>query len=74
MDTKDLLCAIRTNCKIVKLIQMAIEIDEDDILNAIAKERDTDDAKFISHDIAIGEPQDIIVTSDMQSKMNKIAE
>lgn len=38
--------------KAVELIQMAIEIDEDDILNAIAEERDTDDSKFISHDEA----------------------
>lgn len=38
--------------KAVELVQMAIEIDEDDILNAIAEERDTDDAKFISHDEA----------------------
>lgn len=38
--------------KAVELIQMAIEIDEDDILNAIAEERDRGDAKFISHDEA----------------------
>lgn len=38
--------------KAVELVQMAIEINEDDVLNAIAEERDTDNAKFISHDEA----------------------
>ena len=31
------------------LIKLAIEIDEDDILNAVAENRDTKDAKFLKH-------------------------
>ena len=36
--------------KVIQLINMAIEIDEDDIWNAIAEERDTENAEFISHE------------------------
>lgn len=35
--------------KAVRLIQLAVEIDEDDMLNQLAEERDIKDAKFISH-------------------------
>ena len=31
------------------LIKLAIEIDEDDILNAVVENRDTKDAKFLKH-------------------------
>jgi len=31
------------------LIKLAVEIDEDDILNSIAEKRDTKGAKFINH-------------------------
>lgn len=33
----------------VRLIKLAIEIDEDDIFNKIAEKRDKKGAKFISH-------------------------
>lgn len=35
--------------KALHLIQLAIEIEEDDVWNAIAESRDTKDAKFVSH-------------------------
>lgn len=35
--------------KAVYLLKLAIEIDEDDVLNSIAQERDTKGAKFVSH-------------------------
>lgn len=35
--------------KAMDLMYQAIEIYEDDVLNSIAKKRDTKDAKFISH-------------------------
>ena len=35
--------------KAVYLIKLAIEIDEDDVLNKIAEERDTPKAKFANH-------------------------
>lgn len=35
--------------KAVSLLKMAIEIEEDDVLSAIAEERDSKDAKYISH-------------------------
>ena len=38
--------------KAVDLIRIAIQIDEDDIWNNIAENRDTKSAKFISHDDA----------------------
>lgn len=38
--------------KIVEFIKLAIEIEEDDIWNVIAEERDTPDAEFISHEDA----------------------
>lgn len=38
--------------KAAELIQIAIEIDEDDVWEAIVNRRDTKDAKFISHDEA----------------------
>lgn len=36
----------------VRLIKVALEIDEDDIWNRLAEERDTPDAKFVSHEEA----------------------
>lgn len=38
--------------KAIQLIKIAVEIDEDDILNEIAEERDTRKVKFVSHDKA----------------------
>ncbi len=35
--------------KAVQLIQVALEIDEDGIWNTLAENRDTKDAKFVSH-------------------------
>lgn len=35
--------------KAVSLIQIALEIEEDDVWNALAKERDAKKAKFVSH-------------------------
>lgn len=35
--------------KAVNLIKIAIEIDEDEVWNALAQERDTDSASFVSH-------------------------
>lgn len=35
--------------KAVFLIKMAIDIDEDDVFNNLAEERDKTDVKFISH-------------------------
>lgn len=35
--------------KAVHLIKLAMEIEEDDIWNAIAEKRDTKGAKFVSH-------------------------
>jgi len=35
--------------KALHLIQMALEIDEDDIFNAVAEKRDTRKVKFVSH-------------------------
>ena len=35
--------------KALHLIQMALEIDEDDIFNAVGEKRDTRKAKFVSH-------------------------
>ena len=35
--------------KAIELIKAAIEIDEDEVWNRLAEERDTPDAKFISH-------------------------
>ncbi|MDD4319247.1 MAG: hypothetical protein PHW10_02905 [Candidatus Peribacteraceae bacterium] len=35
--------------KALHLIKLAIEIEEDDVLNAIAAARDTSDATFVSH-------------------------
>ncbi len=40
---------VPTATKAAYLIRMAIEIDEDDIFNRLAEERDTKNAKFISH-------------------------
>lgn len=36
--------------KAVQLLEMAIEIDEDEVWEQIATERDTPDAEFISHE------------------------
>ena len=38
--------------KAAELIQLAIEIDEDEVWEEIVNSRDTKDAKFISHDEA----------------------
>lgn len=38
--------------KALHLITMALEIEEDDVWNAIAESRDTADAKFVSHEEA----------------------
>lgn len=35
--------------KAIYLIKMAIDIDEDDVLNKIAEERDVRGSKFVSH-------------------------
>ncbi len=35
--------------KAVYLLKLAIEIDEDDVLNALAQQRDRKGAKFVSH-------------------------
>lgn len=36
--------------KALYLIELALEIEEDDLWNALAEKRDTKDAKFISHE------------------------
>lgn len=38
--------------KVIQLVRMALEIEEDAVWLAIAEERDTPDAKFISHEKA----------------------
>lgn len=38
--------------KAVQLIRMAIELDEDEVLNQLAQRRDDKKAKFIPHDQA----------------------
>lgn len=38
--------------KALYLIKMAIELDEDDVLNSLAQERDVKGAKFVSHKLA----------------------
>lgn len=38
--------------KALHLIQLALEIEEDDVWNAIATARDTKDAEFVSHNEA----------------------
>ena len=38
--------------KALHLIQLALQIEEDDVWNAIAEMRDTKDAKFLSHEKA----------------------
>lgn len=38
--------------KALHLIKIALEIEEDDVWNAIAEERDRPDAAFVSHDRA----------------------
>ena len=40
---------VPTATKAAYLIKIAIEIDEDDIFNRLAEERDTKNGKFISH-------------------------
>lgn len=35
--------------KALHLLQLALEIEEDDVWNAIAQKRDTKDAEFVSH-------------------------
>jgi len=36
--------------KAIHLLQIAVETDEDDVLNTIASERDKKGAKFLDHD------------------------
>jgi hypothetical protein len=38
--------------KAVQLIRMAIELDEDEVLNQLAERRDLEKAKFVDHDQA----------------------
>jgi cell wall assembly regulator SMI1 len=38
--------------KALHLITLALEIEEDDVWNAIAENRDTNDAQFVSHEDA----------------------
>jgi hypothetical protein len=38
--------------KALYLIRLALEIEEDDVWNAIAEKRDTKNAKFVSHEKA----------------------
>ena len=38
--------------KAVKLIEIALELEEDRVLSKIAEERDTKDAKYVSHEEA----------------------
>jgi hypothetical protein len=40
---------VPTATKAIELIKIGIEIDEDEIWDKLAAERDTKDAKFISH-------------------------
>jgi len=40
---------VPTASKAAELLRMAIEIEEDEVWNAIASKRDTKDAKFVSH-------------------------
>ncbi len=40
------------SAKAAELIEMAIEFDEDDMLNELAEVRDTKDAKFLPHEKA----------------------
>lgn len=40
---------IREAAKAAQLIELALEIEEDQVWNRIASERDTNDAKFFSH-------------------------
>lgn len=40
---------VPTATKAVELIKIAVEIDEDEIWDKLASERDTKDTKFISH-------------------------
>lgn len=40
---------VPTATKAVELIKVAVEIDEDELWNKIAEERDAKSAKFISH-------------------------
>lgn len=43
---------IPTATKAAQLLRLALEIEEDRVLDAIATERDTPNAKFISHEKA----------------------
>lgn len=38
------------SAKAVQLMKVAIELDEDEILDQMAEKRDTKDSRFISHD------------------------
>ena len=44
--------AVPRATKAVELMRLAMEIEEDIVLNSIAASRDTDKAKFISHEEA----------------------
>jgi predicted DNA-binding protein len=41
--------SVSKSTKVVQLIQIAIELDEDEVWNSLAEARDKKDAKFISH-------------------------
>lgn len=55
-DTEEILTLIAKRDKVpmatkaVQLLKVAIEIDEDEVWEKIVAERDTPDAKFISHE------------------------
>lgn len=44
--------AVTPTTKALHLIQLALEIEEDDVWNAIATARDTKNAEFVSHEEA----------------------
>ena len=43
---------VPTATKAERLLELALELEEDAVLEAIAKERDTKNAKYIPHDKA----------------------
>lgn len=40
---------VSKSAKAVQLIQIALQVEEDDVWNSLAERRDTKNAKFISH-------------------------
>lgn len=40
---------VSKSTKVVQLIKIAIELEEDEVWNSLAEERDTKKAKFVSH-------------------------